>query len=148
MITPPSASPLSIARERVAAAASEPNAAKVPSTSLSARQNGFAEILGQSRDRLGPAEPPEQRARRAAEDFVSSALIEPILKSLREANNTAPPFAPGPAEKQFRGLIDTHMARQIAHSSRFPLVDRLARDLLNKPLAPPPNRPAALGITA
>jgi len=149
MLTSPSANSLSVARERVAAAAAlGPNAAKSPATSLGARQEGFSEILGQSRDRLGPAEGKEQRARRAAEEFVSSALIEPILKSLRESNHTAPPFAPGPAEKQFRGLIDTHMARQIAHSSRFPLVDRLARDLLNKPPVPTPNRPVAQGITA
>lgn len=128
-----------VAQERVHAAASAPAS---PDTALGRRQRAFTDVLGQARDRLGPAEGAEARAKAAAQDFVATALIQPILKSLRESTNAAPPFAPGPAEKQFRGMMDAQLSKQIAQASRFPLVDRLARDLLRRPSPPPPPAPA------
>jgi Rod binding domain-containing protein len=68
-------------------------------------------------------------ARRAAEDFVAMAFVEPLLAELREGNNAAPPFAPGPGEKQFGEIMDQVLSRQIVRASGFGLVDRLEADL-------------------
>ncbi len=105
-------------------------------TVLQERQGSFSDVLagasgnrseiGTRADVGGRAE----AARRAAEDFVSVAFVAPVLKLLRDGNRAAPPFAPGPAEKQFGTLMDQHVARQIARAGDFPLVDRVARDLL------------------
>lgn len=104
------------------------------------RQDDFASALsraGSGTARAGSS--PEARAREAAEEFVAVALVQPILAKLRDTNGAAPPFRPGPGERQFQSLADAHVARQIVRSSHFPLVDRLARDLLQ---APPRDGPA------
>lgn len=95
----------------------------------------FAAVLSRSRE----SEPktPEQSARAGAEQFVAIALIQPLLKQLRDSNHAAPPFAPSSAEKQFQSLYDGQVAQRIVSSTQFPLVDRLARDLLSR------GRPAA-----
>jgi Rod binding domain-containing protein len=74
----------------------------------------------------------EARARDAAEQLVTQTFLSPLLKQLRESSDMAPPFAPSPAEKQFRALTDAELAQRIVHASRFPLVDVLARNLLKK----------------
>jgi len=51
---------------------------------------------------------------------------------MRETSNAAPPFAPTQAEKQIRALQDASVAQQIVHASRFPVVDRLARGMLDR----------------
>lgn len=94
----------------------------------SQRREDFLTALGR-RGGQTQAEP-EARARAAAQDFVSIAFVQPILKELRESNKTPPPFGPGQAEKHLRGLLDSTMAQQVVRSARFGLVDRLARDLL------------------
>lgn len=116
--------------------ASERAAAGAAPTALTRRQSEFAALMGVAQAEANTGQSAEQRARRAAEDFVATALIQPLLKNLRSTSTAAPPFAPGPAEKQFRGLMDAQLARQIAQASRFPLVDRLARDLLKAGPAP------------
>lgn len=88
----------------------------------------LARAAGKSKDKLD-----EKQAHEAAADFVAAAFIEPLLKTLRESNQAAPPFAPGTGEKQFRGLMDAQLARHISRGAHFPLVDRVARDLLGKP---------------
>ncbi len=72
----------------------------------------------------------ERQVREAAEELVSIALIQPILAEMRASNNAAPPFAPGPYEKQFGSLMDAEVSRRLVKAQNFPLVDRLARDLL------------------
>lgn len=93
------------------------------SSVLIQRQQDFASVI--SRDDPGA----EASARRAAEDFTSIAFVEPLLKQLRESNDAATPFAPGPGERQFGDILDQIMARQLTRASRFPLVDRLEADL-------------------
>lgn len=130
------------------------------------RQRAFAEALGRARadatnlasvDRLGadraggdpsgsdragdalhagPGTDAAAAARDAAVGLVAGTLVLPILKALRESNRSAAPFSPGPAERQFRALSDTMVAKQIAGAHRFPLVDRLAQDLLRTPVDP------------
>lgn len=74
----------------------------------------------------------EERARRAAESFVSLALIQPVLKQLRETNMAEAPFAPGEVEKQFGPLLDAEISRRITRASNFGLVDRVAELLLER----------------
>ena len=78
-----------------------------------------------------------QKARKAAEGLVSTTFIEPILKQMRESNNTPPPFGPGKAEKQFATLLDTQLADKIVHAANFPLVERITNDILRNMPADP-----------
>lgn len=123
------------AAERVAAARGQ-RAGQEPGV-LQARQSLFRDVLagavgnrtgGDVRTQLATDAP--QRAREAAQDFVAIAFVAPVLKQLRDSNNAAPPFAPGAAEKQFGALMDQQVARQVVRATRFPLVDRVAGDLL------------------
>lgn len=98
------------------------------SNQLSETQRAFAEVLAIADRRPGKTDTIDQ-PREAAERMVATTLVEPLLKQLRESTNTPPPFGPGPGEKQFRGLGDAFAAREIVRSSRFELVDRLARDM-------------------
>jgi Rod binding domain-containing protein len=91
------------------------------------RRADFAAALGRSLGEAGLGE--ADRARRAAEEFVATAFVQPLLKELRAGIRTPPPFGPGPAERQFRALTDTTLAREIVQSKRFGLVDRIADDL-------------------
>ncbi len=70
------------------------------------------------------------RARQAAEGLVSTTFIEPILKQVRESNDTPPPFGPSRAEKQFASLLDTELADEIVRAANFPLVERITAQLL------------------
>lgn len=91
---------------------------------------GFESYLGKQVDaQSGTA---EERARKAAEQIVSVALVQPVLKQLRESNMAAPPFAPTQGEKQFQGLMDSAISERLVHASRFPLVDRLAEQMVVK----------------
>lgn len=89
----------------------------------------FGRVLAGVGERQATATP-EQAARRSAEEFVASTLIVPVLKALREQNSAAPPFAPGAGEQLFGPLLDEEIAVRISRAERFPLVERLARDLL------------------
>lgn len=95
----------------------------------SSAQQSFAEILSIA-DR-GPAgrAATKNNPREVAETFVAVALVQPILAQARESGWAAPPFEPSQAEKQFGALMDAHVAREITRAARFPLVDRLARDM-------------------
>ncbi|HYE03711.1 MAG TPA: hypothetical protein VD963_10815 [Phycisphaerales bacterium] len=104
---------------------------------LAGRQQDFAGLLARAEPLRARGDAPE-RARAAAEDLVAITFVQPLLKELRESNRAAPPFAPGPAEKQFRAFADAELARRIASASRFPLVDAVARRVLRGAEAPPP----------
>lgn len=95
-------------------------------------QRNFAEVMSTAQRRVDAKQSPEDAARDAAEQFVSVTLVQPLLEQLRSTNNAAEPFAPGEAEKQFRALHDATLAREIVSAGHWPLVDRLARDLLQQ----------------
>ncbi len=97
----------------------------VATPNLQDRQRDFSAVI--ARDDTPSSAPGS--ARRAAEDFVAMAFVEPLLAQLREGNNAAPPFAPGPGERQFGEIMDQVLSRQIVRASRFGLVDRLEADL-------------------
>jgi Rod binding domain-containing protein len=95
-----------------------------------AAQNSFQSVLGRS---LGVSDAtPEAQARDAAESYVALTFIQPILKQMRESDHTPAPWGPTQGEKQFGALRDAELAQRIAHAQRFPLVDRVARDLLTR----------------
>lgn len=72
----------------------------------------------------------ELRASEAAQKLVASTLVEPILKQLRSTNNSAAPFGPTEAEKQFGPILDAQIADNIVNAADFPLVERIKQDLL------------------
>lgn len=90
----------------------------------------FASVLGKAQKHA--SETTEQYARRTAESFVAIGLVQPVLQKLRETSNAAPPFAPTDAEKQFRSVADAALAQQIVGSKNFPLVGRIAKQLIEK----------------
>jgi hypothetical protein len=111
-----------------------------PSRGLIDDQRSFAAVLGRAGvgllgsktdARLG-ASTPADKAREAAEQLVAIGLIQPVLKEFREGNRASPPFAPSPGERQFRALLDAELAQRIARAARFPLVERLAHELLKR----------------
>ncbi|MBX3401918.1 MAG: hypothetical protein KF699_00760 [Phycisphaeraceae bacterium] len=110
-----------------------------PSAASSARtvdrQRDFAGILSRRFDRPGQVADPESEALDAARQLVSITLVQPLLAQLRATSDAAPPFAPTPAERQFRAMSDAHLAQEIVKAARFPLVDRLARDMLSRSAA-------------
>jgi Rod binding domain-containing protein len=110
--------------------AQPPGATRSAPPDLRGAQESFASILG--RDAGKSKKTPQQQARDAAEKFVSISLVQPILAQLRENSQAAPPFAPSNGEKQFRALLDAHIAQEVTHAARFPVVDAVARRLLGK----------------
>jgi hypothetical protein len=99
---------------------------------LGSRQLSFREILGQNSGEGASGATPEERARTVAEQLVATALIQPMLKEWRAGERTAAPFAPTQGEKQMRALQDAEVARSIVQASRFPIVDQLARRVLER----------------
>lgn len=93
------------------------------------RQGGFAGVMARAQESGGTV---ESRAREAAEQLVSIALVQPLLAQLRNGNHMAPPFAPSQGEKQFQGVLDAQVAQRITRASGFGLVDRLTEVLLKK----------------
>jgi len=101
-----------------------------PQSRLLDEQAGFAGVMAQARG--GDEGTPEQRARTAAEQLVSTALVQPIFKRLRESNNAAAPFGPNQAERMFGSMLDARHAERMVSSQRWGLVDQLARRMLTK----------------
>lgn len=93
------------------------------------RDVSFSSVLSRFGQGMNDLDP-ETRARVAAEEFVAGSLILPILKEMRAMNNAWGPFAPGRHEETFGAMLDGEVASKIVRASNFPLVDRLARDLL------------------
>lgn len=101
-------------------------------------QRQFADVMSIAERRPGAAAPTEEAAREAAENFVALTLVQPVLDLVRETSEAAEPFKPTQAEQQFGGLLDARIASDLVKSARFPLVDRLARDLLKNAGEPSP----------
>lgn len=87
---------------------------------------GFDSAL---RRALGGDQQTKQTPRQAAEEFISMALVQPILEQLRETNQSAGPFAPGDAEKRFGPMLDAEIAHRMVKSAGWGLVDAVASRL-------------------
>ena len=94
-------------------------------------QTLFSQVMGKTVAKAGD-DTPRGRARTAAEQLVSTALVQPILKQVRESSNAAPPFAPNQAERTFRSFMDAAVAQKMVHAQHWGLVDRLARGMLKR----------------
>lgn len=99
-------------------------------------QASFAAALGRAGRDSGMTD--ADRARDAAQDFVAQTFVQPLLKQFRDSDRTPAPFGPSQGEKQFRALMDVELARRIVRAQHFPLVDRLAQDLLRGSGSPAP----------
>lgn len=115
-----------------------------------ARQQDFAATLNRASELRTDEKPTEEqiysKAREAAQDFVAIAFVMPILKQLRESNKAAPPFGPGPGEKQFRSMADAQTAQQIVRGANFPIVDRIASDIAKVKGRVQPGSPADIRL--
>ena len=81
-------------------------------------QASFSSVLSRAQTRPDKAnQSPEQKAREAAEQLVATALVQPVLKQLRETNNAAEPFKPNSAERSFGQMMDTQLSQRIAGST-------------------------------
>lgn len=99
---------------------------------LADRQRSFAGVLSRAASHPGPPASPEAQARESAEQFVAITFLQPLLQQLRAGNHAAAPFAPSQGEKQMQSLMDAETATRLAKAQRWPLVDRIAKDLLRK----------------
>jgi len=99
------------------------------SSSQALDPRGFERILAGATEGLDEV----GKARAAAVDLVSIALVQPTLKLLRESSMAAAPFAPGDAEKTFGSFLDAEYATKIAHASNSGLVDALTERMLSRP---------------
>lgn len=89
------------------------------------RGKGLSALDIKPGDKISP-----QQARKAAEEFVSLSLVQPVLAQLRKTNHAFGVFAPGEHEKQFGPLMDAEIALRVTKAQNFPLVDAVARNLL------------------
>lgn len=98
--------------------------------------SGFADVLKRAEEggaAGGGAEDMDMaRAREAAAEFVAVTLVQPILASLRDTNESAEPFAPGEAERAFGPMLDAEIAERIVLSARFSIVDVIAKQLVGR----------------
>lgn len=92
---------------------------------LGRKQSQFSRLLVGERAKAVS----EDEATRIARDLVAVSLVQPLLKEWCEAEQSPPPFGPGQAEKQFRAMQDANLAQELTRAQRFPLVERLTRDL-------------------
>lgn len=93
-----------------------------------AAQADFARTLGRSI--VDAKTSPKEQARDAAEQFVASVFVQPVLQQLRESSEAAPPFEPSQGERMFQSMLDQTIARNIVRSTNWPLVERITSDLL------------------
>lgn len=96
-------------------------------------QASFASVLSRAQTRPDKVnQTPEQKAREAAEQLIATALVQPVLKQLRETNNAAEPFKPNSAERSFGQMMDTQLSQRIVGSKSWALVDRVAETLMKR----------------
>ena len=96
--------------------------ATVPATSNSSFSARLSTTIS---NQQAPTETRTQASR-----FVAMALVEPVLKQLREPLFEMPAaFQPGAHEKTFRAFADRAFADKLTQSQQWPLIDAVARQL-------------------
>lgn len=106
-----------------------PRAALASSMTGAVKTQNFQEALREAERKSDPGERAEAKSRAVAQEFVSVAFIQPLLKQLRDTNQAWGPFQQGQAEKQFGAMLDAEYASRISRASTNTLVERLAQDL-------------------
>lgn len=79
--------------------------------------------------RLAPGKQAELR--QAAEQFVSSAFVLPLLAQMRDDPFRSDLFHGGQGEDAFQSQLDTILADRITRGARFPLVDTIVDKILS-----------------
>jgi len=74
-----------------------------------------------------------KKVREAAEEFVSMALVEPVLAKMRAMNSAAEPFAPGAYEKAFAPFVDSAWSKGIVRAEGWSLVERVEQWMTRNP---------------
>ncbi|MFW6059102.1 MAG: hypothetical protein ACODAQ_02910 [Phycisphaeraceae bacterium] len=89
---------------------------------------GFAESLAAT---LEPGEDEkqinEQEARQAAQQLVSSAFLQPMLKQMRESGFKTEYFGNDPGSDAFNQQLHTELADRIVQRMDLPIVDAVTR---------------------
>jgi hypothetical protein len=105
---------------------------------LQADQANFSQVLNTAQRALDTNEAQREQqtksdeTRKAAQDFVSIAFVQPVLKQLRESSQAAAPFAATSAQKSFQQMLDGVLARKITQGTNWPLVDAVEQRMLRK----------------
>lgn len=121
----------------IASSSSAPIELRLPVGGIGERQRAFLDAIGRHGVELAPGDrsestddqPDRDAARQAAEQFVATTFLQPILKELRAQNRAEAPFGPTEAEKTLGPLMDAQLADRMVRSHQFGLVDRIAADL-------------------
>lgn len=103
-------------------------AAMQPRSAMGAADNSFDAMLRRGLEASGKAQGSEgdiDPVRAAAEEFVSMALVEPVLAQSRAMNMAAAPFGPGSHEKAFGPMLDATWSKSMVKTSGWGLVDRV-----------------------
>jgi len=87
----------------------------------------------------------KQKLRHACEQLVSDALVQPLLKQMRQSPFKVKMFHGGHAEQAFAQKLDTILADRIVHSANFPIVDSVYNNLSRHPGGLPTSTGAAVG---
>ena len=100
------------------------------------RSERFAQelVAEQARGPAGAEHTPARHAelREAAEQFVASALMLPLLAQARQDPFRSELFHGGSAEDAFQSQLDTILADRITRGSNLPLVDVVVEHVLNR----------------
>jgi len=75
---------------------------------------------------------PATKARQSAQQFVATALIQPILDQMQNDPFQTAKFHGGTGEKLFAQQLHTALADRIAGSARLPIVDAVYRKLMHQ----------------
>lgn len=73
---------------------------------------------------------PDGKIRQAAEDFTAVALNELLSPMFDSVDTAGGPFGGGPAEAQWKPLLVQDIAKQIAHSGGFGLIEPVYQQML------------------
>ena len=106
----------------------EPAANQTNLASIMTRQNQagerFKRMLAGQEGRMPDASQSEkQKLRRASEQLVSSALLKPLFKQMRNSPFKVERFHGGQGEKAFMQQLHTVFSDRISESARFGIAD-------------------------
>ena len=116
---------------------------------MSRRQDDFTSVIARAKNGVGGpgAGDRAKTARDAAEQFIATALVQPILSQLRSTNQAAAPFAPTSGERSFQQMADAQTAIGFVRKSHWSFVDRIA-DAIERRSAVATPTTGTKGVTA
>lgn len=103
----------------------------------SRRQQGFSSMLtGSSRQAEARGLTQKQQIERASEQLVSSALIKPLFKQMRESPFKVERFHGGQGEQAFMQQLHTVLADRITNSANFNVADAIYQKMTRSVTGP------------